>query len=873
MYEQHFGLHKTPFRTKAAGKEVFVGPQTAKTMAGFRKALTAQDAVVTVSGLVGTGKTTLVERALEAIGTKYKTIRVGRMEMNSSDVLESLLIVLGVQDRPSGTIQRFAALRRKLRELQDREVRVFILVEDGLRTGAETLAELEALTDAEAGESDGAAIVVMGDERLPEFMQSPQLARLQQRVRQRHSILPLCVAELRGYLLHSFRLAGVEFEQLFDSRAPELLHLLSGGIPRIVNNLVESTLAAAAAEGIERIPASFIAKVASDEYGLSAEDFDFEAPAPAVPVAEDTAQREPVAEPAPEPEPEPVAEHAHKPVAEPAPEPVAEPAPEPEPVAEQAPEPVAEPAPPQVLEDVKEPATDEAKAPPPAIDFADKSEDTPVESEDASDVVHDNLPDLAILSPKFAFPQDDDEEEPPEVLAAPEPEPVAEAIPDPEPLPKSEPEPVAEAIPEPEPLPEPEPAAETIPDPEPLPEPEPVAEAIPEPEPVAEAIPEPEPLPEPEPVAEAIPEPEPLPEPEPEPVPLVIPELKPLQSPEPAAEAISELEPLTEATPEPEPVAKAVPDLEPLPEPELALESDYELESEFEVVDETAPEPETAPDLVPEALVADTTSAWDSDPTSSELEPDLEALEKAMAIAHGKAVDEKPEEKTQAGGLLDGVGEKEEIPEITLDKSIETGIQNQLREGPEDGTAPKVDEKRNVDLDRIAANLGKDATLSDIDDKMAETLFGNSFSMIAAQLSANPPIDESANDALQPEPEDPTMEASPTGTPLVSAVADEVSLKTRKPSGSSAIELTASQRLKTVRALNTDLHPSIRKPETPPTAGIAQESAANDAPSSIEDQINTSINRTLQALDDPADHIDEDDEESKKSGFFSRFRR
>ena len=105
MYEQHFGLTKRPFGAKAIGAEVFVGPQTAKTMAGFRKALAVQDAVVTVSGSAGTGKTTLVERALDAIGSKYKTIRVGRMQMNPSDVLESLLIVRGGTDRPSGPIQ------------------------------------------------------------------------------------------------------------------------------------------------------------------------------------------------------------------------------------------------------------------------------------------------------------------------------------------------------------------------------------------------------------------------------------------------------------------------------------------------------------------------------------------------------------------------------------------------------------------------------------------------------------------------------------------------------------------------------------------------------------------------------------------------
>ncbi|MDH3513148.1 MAG: AAA family ATPase, partial [Gammaproteobacteria bacterium] len=322
MYEQHFGFNKRPFSAQATGSDVFVGPQTAKTMAGFRKALAAQDAVVTVSGPVGTGKTTLVHRALEGLGTRYKTIRVGRMEMKSSDVLESLLIVLGVQDRPKGTIQRFAALRRKLKELQDAEIRVFIVIEDGLRTGAETLAELEALTASDAGESDGASIVVMGDERLPQFMKDPEVAQLQQRVRQRHAILPLCVAELRGYLTHCFRQAGVDFEHVFDARSAELLHELSNGIPRIANNLVESSLAAAAGQGIHAIPATLIATVASDEYGLSADNFDFSIPEPLAEVAAEPApEPEPVVDVAPEPEPEAVVDAAPEPTPEPEPGP------------------------------------------------------------------------------------------------------------------------------------------------------------------------------------------------------------------------------------------------------------------------------------------------------------------------------------------------------------------------------------------------------------------------------------------------------------------------------------------------------------------------------------------------------------------------
>ncbi|NQV86331.1 MAG: AAA family ATPase, partial [Woeseiaceae bacterium] len=253
MYAQHFGLKKRPFRKNASGSDVFVGPQIATIMAGLKKALAGSDSIVTVSGPVGTGKTTLVNRALESISDSRKIVHLARMRLDSKDVLEFLLDELGVQGRPSGIIQQFGLFRRCLRELDASNVRVFIAVEDATHLGAETLAELEALTAADAGESDGASIVLMGDENLGDMLVGPQLVRLQQRIRHRYKVAPLCPAELRGYLRHCFRLAGGDFERLFEVNAAPLLHHLCGGVLRINNNLVDSVLATASDQDLSQV--------------------------------------------------------------------------------------------------------------------------------------------------------------------------------------------------------------------------------------------------------------------------------------------------------------------------------------------------------------------------------------------------------------------------------------------------------------------------------------------------------------------------------------------------------------------------------------------------------------------------------------------
>lgn len=285
MYAQNFGLKRRPFRANATGADVFVGPQIVIAMAGLRKSLAASDAIATVSGPVGSGKTTLVLRTLDSICTDRRIIRIARMQLQCSDILEFLLDELGIKDQPSGPIRKFSAFRRRLQELEEMDCRVFIAVEDSVRLGSENLAELEALTAADTGASDGASIVLMGDEGLVDSLAGPELARTRQRIRQHYTTTALCAAELRGYLRHSFRLSGGDFENVFEANAAPLLHHLSDGIPRVVNNLVEAAMTAAADQDLTQVSSELLAWVAENEFALNAADFDLQSQPAMLPTA------------------------------------------------------------------------------------------------------------------------------------------------------------------------------------------------------------------------------------------------------------------------------------------------------------------------------------------------------------------------------------------------------------------------------------------------------------------------------------------------------------------------------------------------------------------------------------------------------------
>jgi hypothetical protein len=226
--------------------------------------------------------------------------------------------------------------------------------------------------------------------------------------------------------------------------------------------------------------------------------------------------------------------------------------------------------------------------------------------------------------------------------------------------------------------------------------------------------------------------------------------------------------------------------------------------------------------------------------------------------------------------------------------------------------------KANRELAKAAVNLTRAKTIDDVDDKMAETLFGEEFSDVAAKVAAMVAADALINDkpeiaveapvatpapapatiaapaAAAPAPAAPapaTIAAPAAAAPAPAAPAPAtiaapapaatVNVKPQPAmNGPGAnLENSAVRRLATVRALNSNPNPSppkesvisanyaLRPPATP----------ASDQPGSIEDQINTSITQTLKALkacpEPPAHDDDDDDDDDRKGGFFGRFRR
>ncbi len=871
MYQKHFGLKTKPFGSNAEGPAVFVGPQQTQIINSLKKGLNAVDSVVAVSGPVGAGKTTIVSRALESLSPGRMVAKVGRMSLAPDEVLELLLTGFGISRQATGTIQRFAAFRRLLTERAAAGAQVAIVVEDAQRVGLDALVELESLTAADSGDATGANIILMGQLELNEWLATPALARLRQRTRLRQVIEPLTAPEVLGYLRHCIRAAGGDFDSMFDGGAVDMLYRCSEGIPRVINNLCESALTMAAEEDAGPLTAKFIQKIARDALGIDV----FLPHTPAPPIA-------PV-----------VATEAVKPEAKPEPAPDAAPEKIPEPAVSVEPdiESTRTQKKPEWTNDQAGGVDDSNEEMPQELTFeveqtarmqainADKIIQAEKEGKETGET-----PELTFkAAPMITVDKNTQVGVLPKLTPQAETKPRAAQGPDDDDLPMlsqsmriEAPTPappealLAEERPKPIPLPGTKPASKPKQKPQAVDKPvsKPQAEAKPAPKPKAPAAADTEPKPKLKPPAPKKAEPE-LKVPVPVPVPEKA-EPKPTEKPKAKAEADSK------AGEKPR-----MPDIGTL---EAAIEAAHQEASS----DDPAPVADPAAQKsAPAAKPAAKKPVPAAKPAAKKPVPAAKPAAK-MPVSASKPAAKKPAPEPAGDKGPDGTAVTlTGIPALTLDDVLE--------------------EKRSKSTKEIETEeeLGKAASLNDLTNTMAETLFGDeSFAAIAAEVVANPPPGKTAPGKSSEDASPVMLETEEQASQVKLEISNESEsadagkaespAKDPKNTGQTGdFDMTMSKRMDMLKALNSSKKSDKKaKPEktakSNKSAAVQKIELVEDKPAevapktngsqpeSIEQQIETAMTATVKAISDvdiPPGVDDDESKDGKSGGLFSRFKR
>jgi general secretion pathway protein A len=275
MYQQFYGLNELPFELTPNPKYLFLTRQHREALSNLQYGLSSAKAITVLIGEAGTGKTTLLHTALESPPCrKVSCVYLNNPTLTRAEFVEVLSHRFNLGPGVSESKARLLAeLECVLRERRARGQITALVIDEAQSLSSELLEEVRLLANIETATEKLLPLVLAGQPELRDRLNEPGLRQLKQRVALRCEITPFSQEETAAYIAYRLRTAGGDAAKLFTREAVMLIHLKSGGIPRIVSVMCDNALVTGC--GLERRPVDrdIVVEVARD-FDLGGETLD-----------------------------------------------------------------------------------------------------------------------------------------------------------------------------------------------------------------------------------------------------------------------------------------------------------------------------------------------------------------------------------------------------------------------------------------------------------------------------------------------------------------------------------------------------------------------------------------------------------------------
>ena len=265
MYQRFFNLRESPFNVNPDPRYLFMTRQIQEALAGLTYGIQNRKGFILLTGEVGTGKTTLVNRLLDWLrGQRVATAYIFNSQLQVNHLFDFIMADFEIPYDSREKSQVLLRLNQWLLERYRSGETAVLIVDEAQNLSGELLEEIRLLTNLETSTEKLLQIVLAGQPELEERLKLPQLRQLRQRITLRCRTSALSLEETYGYIAERLRIAGANGEPIFSKEAIQTIHLYSRGIPRVVNLLCEHSMINAYVDTLRPVPAHLVEEVARE---------------------------------------------------------------------------------------------------------------------------------------------------------------------------------------------------------------------------------------------------------------------------------------------------------------------------------------------------------------------------------------------------------------------------------------------------------------------------------------------------------------------------------------------------------------------------------------------------------------------------------
>jgi type II secretory pathway predicted ATPase ExeA len=245
MYLEQFKLKELPFRLSPDPQFLYLSSAHARAKAYMESTIWFTDGFVIITGEIGSGKTTLIETFLRELDKDVVVAQINQTQVSVIEFLQALLAQFGFSPFKMKKAELLATLNTFLIEQYSAGRKVLLIVDEAQNLSLRVLEEIRMLSGIETTKEKVLRIILAGQPEMSERLDSPELIQLMQRVRLRFHLSALSIDDMQGYISHRLEVAGAEGRNIFEPATQELIYRYTGGVPRLVNTLCDTSMMAA----------------------------------------------------------------------------------------------------------------------------------------------------------------------------------------------------------------------------------------------------------------------------------------------------------------------------------------------------------------------------------------------------------------------------------------------------------------------------------------------------------------------------------------------------------------------------------------------------------------------------------------------------
>jgi type II secretory pathway predicted ATPase ExeA len=253
MYLETFKLRELPFRLSPDPQFLYLSRAHARAKAYMESTIWFTDGFVIITGEIGSGKTTLIESFLRQLDSDVVVAQISQTQVSAVEFLQSVLVQFGFSPFKMKKAELIATLNSFLIEQYAAGRKVLLIIDEAQNLSLKVLEEIRLLSGIESTKEKVLRIILAGQPDLNEKLDSPELVQLAQRVRLRFHLGALSKDDLRSYVIHRLEVAGANGRTIFAEETFAEIYKFTGGVPRLVNTLCDTSMMAAYGEDRETV--------------------------------------------------------------------------------------------------------------------------------------------------------------------------------------------------------------------------------------------------------------------------------------------------------------------------------------------------------------------------------------------------------------------------------------------------------------------------------------------------------------------------------------------------------------------------------------------------------------------------------------------